>query len=227
MFNVLVVEDDPKITNLYQTILKINKYNPFTANNGQTALDILDKEYIDLIITDIMMPKMDGFELTKTLRENGYNMPILIITAREGFEDKEKGFLLGTDDYMTKPINWDEMLLRIGALLRRANMINERKITCGATIIDLDSRIINYKKEAITLPLKEFNLLYKLISYPNKIFTRQQLMDEIWGMDSESDERTVDVHINRLRERFKNCDDFEIVTVRGLGYKVVKSDEKV
>ena len=222
MFNILVVEDDPKITNLYQTILKINKYNPFIANNGQAALDVLDKEYIDLIITDVMMPEMDGFELTKILRENGYYIPILIITARESFQDKEKGFLLGTDDYMTKPINWEEMLLRIGALLRRANMVNERIITCGATIIDLDSRTVNQGKEVITLPLKEFNLLYKLISYPNKIFTRQQLMDEIWGMDSESDERTVDVHINRLRERFKNCSDFEIVTVRGLGYKVVK-----
>lgn len=223
MFNILVVEDDPKITNLYQTILKINKYNPFIANNGNAALDVLDKEYIDLIITDIMMPEMDGFELTKILRENGYNMPILIITARESFEDKEKGYLFGTDDYMTKPINWDEMFLRIGALLRRANMVNERIITCGATIIDLDSRTVNHGEEVITLPLKEFNLLYKLISYPNKIFTRQQLMDEIWGMDSESDERTVDVHINRLRERFKDCDDFEIITVRGLGYKVVKA----
>ncbi len=223
MFNILVVEDDPKITKLYQTILTINKYNPFIANNGNAALDILDKEYIDLIITDIMMPEMDGFELTKILRENGYNIPILIITARESFEDKEKGFLLGTDDYMTKPINWDEMFLRIGALLRRANMVNERKITCGATMIDLDSRTVHQDEEVLTLPFKEFNLLYKLISYPNKIFTRQQLMDEIWGMDSESDERTVDVHINRLRERFKDCDDFEIITVRGLGYKVVKA----
>jgi len=223
MFNILVVEDDPKITNLYQTILKINKYNPFIANNGQTALDVLDKEYIDLIITDVMMPEMDGFELTKILRESGYNMPILIITARESFEDKEKGFLLGTDDYMVKPINWDEMLLRIGALLRRAQMVNERNIVCGGTTFDLDSLTVNQGKEIITLPLKEFNLLYKLISYPNKIFTRQQLMDEIWGMESESDERTVDVHINRLRERFKNCGDFEIVTVRGLGYKAVKT----
>lgn len=223
MFNILVVEDDPKITNLYQTILQINKYNPFIASNGEAALEILDKEFIDLIITDIMMPEMDGFELTEVLRENGCHIPILMITARESFQDKEKGFLLGTDDYMTKPINWEEMLLRIGALLRRANMVNERIITCGATTIDLDSRTVNQGEEVITLPLMEFNLLYKLISYPSKIFTRQQLMDEIWGMDSESDERTVDVHINRLRERFKNCSDFEIVTVRGLGYKVVKT----
>lgn len=222
MFNILVVEDDSKLSNIYQTILKMNKYNPFIANNGQVALDILDKEYIDLIITDIMMPKMDGYELTQTLREHGFNMPILMITARESFHDKQKGFLLGTDDYMVKPINWDEMILRIGALLRRANSINERKILCGSTTLDLDSLTVIFGDEVIVLPLKEFNLLYKLVSYPNKIFTRQQLMDEIWGIDSESDERTVDVHINHLRERFKNCNDFEIVTVRGLGYKAVK-----
>lgn len=221
MFNILVVEDDSKLAN--QTILKMNKYNSFIAGNGKEALDILDKEYIDLIVTDIMMPSMDGYELTKTLREYGFNMPILMITARESYHDKRKGFLLGADDYMIKPINWDEMILRIGALLRRASIVNERKIICGHTTLDLDSLMVIQQDRFAELPLKEFNLLYKLISYPNKIFTRQQLMDEIWGMDSESDERTVDVHINRLRERFKNCNDFEIVTVRGLGYKVVKN----
>lgn len=223
MFNILVVEDDAKLAGIYSTILKMNKYNPFLAENGQVALDILDKEYIDLIITDIMMPEMDGYELTRALREHGYQLPILMITARESFQDKQKGFLLGTDDYMVKPINWDEMILRIGALLRRANIVNERRISCGSTILDLDSLTVIQGDDAAILPLKEFNLLYKLISYPNKIFTRQQLMDEIWGMDSESDERTVDVHINHLRERFKNCSDFEIITVRGLGYKVVKA----
>lgn len=223
MFNILVVEDDLKLANIYQTILKMNKYNSFIAGNGKEALEILDREYIDLIITDIMMPNMDGYELTKTLREYGFNMPILMITARESFQDKQKGFLLGTDDYMVKPINWDEMILRVGALLRRASIVNERKIICGHTTLDLDSLMVIQSDDITVLPLKEFNLLYKLISYPNKIFTRQQLMDEFWGMDSESDERTVDVHINRLRERFKNCNDFEIVTVRGLGYKVVKN----
>lgn len=223
MFNILVVEDDLKLANIYQTILKMNKYNSFIAGDGKEALEILDKEFIDLIITDIMMPNMDGYELTKTLREYGFNMPILMITARESFHDKQKGFLLGTDDYMVKPINWDEMLLRVGALLRRASIVNERKIICGHTTLDLDSLMVIQSDDITVLPLKEFNLLYKLISYPNKIFTRQQLMDEFWGMDSESDERTVDVHINRLRERFKNCNDFEIVTVRGLGYKVVKN----
>ena len=223
MINILVVEDDMKLAGIYEAILKMNKYNPFLAANGQEALDILDKEYIDLIITDIMMPEMDGYELTRTLREHGYHLPILMITARESFHDKQKGFLLGTDDYMVKPINWDEMILRVGALLRRANITNERKITCGETILDLDSLTVIHGGSVTILPPKEFNLLYKIISYPNRIFTRQQLMDEIWGMDSESDERTVDVHINHLRERFKHCADFEIVTVRGLGYKAVKA----
>ena len=222
MFNILVVEDDAKLSSIYSTILKMNKYNPFIAYNGLDALDILDKEYIDLIITDIMMPDMNGYELTKILREHDYNMPILMITARESILDKQKGFLLGTDDYMVKPINWDEMILRIGALLRRARIVNERKITCGSIILDLDSLTVIHDNDISVLPLKEFQLLYKLISYPNKIFTRQQLMDEIWGMDTESDERTVDVHINHLRERFKDCEDFEIITVRGLGYRAVK-----
>jgi len=222
LFNILVVEDDPKLSNIYCTILKMNHYNPFSAFNGQEALDILDKEYIDLLITDIMMPGMDGYELTRTLRDHGYDMPILMVTAKESFHDKKKGFLLGTDDYMVKPVNWDEMILRIGALLRRASIVSERKITCGNTTLDLDSLTAIQCDNVIVLPLKEFNLLYKLIANPNKIFTRQQLMDEIWGMDSESDERTVDVHINHLRERFRRCGDFDIVTVRGLGYKVVK-----
>lgn len=223
MFNILVVEDDPKLGNIYNTILKMNHYHPFIASSGQAALDVLDREYIDLLITDIMMPEMDGYELTRTLREHGYNMPILMVTAKESFHDKKKGFLLGTDDYMVKPVNWDELILRIGALLRRASIVNERKITCGGTTLDLDSLTAIHGDNVMVLPLKEFNLLYKLIANQNKIFTRQQLMDEIWGLDSESDERTVDVHINHLRERFKNCSDFEIITVRGLGYKAVRS----
>lgn len=223
MFNILVVEDDAKLGNIYSTILKMNHYNPFIACSGHAALDILDKEYIDLLVTDIMMPGMDGYELTQTLREHGYNLPILMVTAKESFHDKKKGFLLGTDDYMVKPVNWDEMILRIGALLRRANIVNERKITCGGTTLDLDSLTVVHGEDVTVLPMKEFNLLFKMISNPNKIFTRQQLMDEIWGMDSESDERTVDVHINHLRERFRNCADFDILTVRGLGYKAVKN----
>lgn len=224
MFNILVVEDDAKLGSIYSTILRMNKYNSFIADNGLAALEILDKEYIDLIITDVMMPAMDGFELTETLRKHGYNMPILMITARESFHDMQKGFQSGTDDYMIKPINWDEMILRIGALLRRARFVNERKIICGSTILDMDSLTVFQGNESSILPLKEFLLLFKLVSSQGKIFTRQQLMDEIWGIDTLSDERTVDVHINHLRERFKNCSDFEIITVRGLGYKAVRAD---
>ncbi|MDF3001633.1 MAG: Response regulator consisting of a CheY-like receiver domain and a winged-helix DNA-binding domain [Bacillota bacterium] len=224
MFNILVVEDDAKLGSIYSTILRMNKYNSFIADNGLAALEILDREYIDLIITDIMMPGMDGFELAMTLRDHGYNMPILMITARESFHDMQKGFLSGTDDYMAKPVNWDEMILRIGALLRRARIVNERRLTCGSTVLDLDSLTVIQENETSILPLKEFLLLFKLISFPGKIFTRQQLMDEIWGIDTVSDERTVDVHINHLRERFKNCNDFEIITVRGLGYKAVRAE---
>lgn len=224
MINILVVEDDEKLANIYSSVLKINKYDPVIAGNGYDALEVLDRKHIDLIITDIMMPVMDGYELTDTLRKNGLDIPLIMITARENFYDKQRGFILGVDDYMVKPINLDEMILRIGALLRRAHIANERKITCGSTILDLDSLTVIQNDGLSILPPKEFQLLYKLISYPGKIFTRHQLMDEIWGMDTESDERTVDVHINHLRERFKNCRDFEIITVRGLGYKVVKSE---
>lgn len=223
MFNILIVEDDVKLCQLYGAILKLNKYNPFIAGNGEEALDVLDKEYIDLIITDIMMPDMNGYELTKILREHGYDLPILMITAKESFTDKKKGFLLGADDYMVKPVDLEEMILRIGALLRRAKIINERKIVCGRTVFNMDSLTVYTPEDEVILPQKEFNLIFKLISYPNKIFTRQQLMDEIWGLESESDERTVDVHINHLREKFKDYLDFEIITVRGLGYKVVKT----
>jgi len=226
MFNILVVEDDTKINSLFCTVLKRNGYNAIAAYDGEEALQKLESDFIDLIISDIMMPRMNGYELIEILRDNEYNLPILIITAKESFEDKQKGFAYGADDYMVKPIDVNEMVLRVGALLRRAKIISERKITVGSTILDYDALTIKFNNEEILLPQKEFNLLYKLISYPNKIFTRQQLMDEIWGMDSESEERTVDVHINRLRDKFKDCSDFSIVTVRGLGYKVVKNNEK-
>ncbi|MEI2398696.1 MULTISPECIES: response regulator transcription factor [Paenibacillus] len=222
MFNILVVEDDAKLRQLFCTVLTRNGYQALPAVNGEDALDVLDKEYIDLIICDIMMPRMDGFELTRTLRDNNQQLPILMVTARENFADKQQGFLVGIDDYMVKPINVNEMILRVGALLRRAKIISERKIEWGETVLDYDTLTVIQGPESILLPQKEFYLLYKMISYPNKIFTKQQLMDEIWGMDSESDEHTVVVHINRLRERFRDSDDFEIVTVRGLGYKAVK-----
>lgn len=222
MFNIMVVEDDAQMRRLLCTVLTKNGYNALGAENGAAALDILDREIVDLIISDLMMPELDGYELTKQLREANYNMPILIITAREDFESKQKGFSLGTDDYMVKPIDVNEMVLRVGALLRRAKIANEHRITCGNTELDYDSLLVRNEDKTAVLPQKEFYLLYKLISYPDRIFTRQQLMDEIWGMESESDARTVDVHINRLRERFKDNADFEIITVRGLGYKVVR-----
>ncbi|KWX80290.1 heme response regulator HssR [Paenibacillus riograndensis] len=222
MFNILVVEDDSKLRQLFCTVLTKNGYRAIPAVNGEEALTVLDKEYIDLIICDIMMPLMDGYELTRTLRDNNNNLPVLMVTARETFADKQQGFLVGIDDYMVKPINVNEMLLRVGALLRRAKIISERRIEWGATVLDYDALTVIQGQESTLLPQKEFYLLYKLISYPNKIFTKQQLMDEIWGMDTESDEHTVVVHINRLRERFRESTDFEIVTVRGLGYKSVK-----
>lgn len=222
MFNILVVEDDAKLRQLFCTVLTRNGYQALPAVNGEDALDVLDKEYIDLMICDIMMPRMDGFELTRTLRDNNQQLPILMVTARENFADKQQGFLVGIDDYMVKPINVNEMILRVGALLRRAKIISERRIEWGETLLDYDTLTVIQGPESILLPQKEFYLLYKMISYPNKIFTKQQLMDEIWGMDSESDEHTVVVHINRLRERFRESEDFEIVTVRGLGYKAVK-----
>ena len=224
MFHVMVVEDDVKLRSLFCTVLNRSGYLAVPAADGKEALELLDTEYIDLIISDVMMPGMDGYELIRTLRGNGYTLPILIITAKERFEDKQEGFLAGTDDYMVKPIDVNEMVLRVGALLKRARIATDRRITCGNTTLNYDALTVTMNGEETLLPQKEFYLLYKLLSYPNKIFTRQQLMDEIWGMDSTSDERTVDVHVNRLRERFRDCDDFLIMTVRGLGYKVVKSE---
>lgn len=222
MFNILVVEDDKNLRKLISATLKQNGYNSLMAEDGEIALDIMDKEHIDLVISDIMMPKLDGYNLVKALRDSGYNMPILMVTAKEMFEDKRKGFNVGADDYMVKPIDINEMILRVGALLRRAKISNEHRLSIGDIILDYDSISVNRHGDSATLPKKEFYLLFKLLSYPNVIFTRRQLLDEIWGMDNEVDERTVDVHIKRLRERYDSCTEFEIVTVRGLGYKAVK-----
>ncbi|WP_342562148.1 response regulator transcription factor [Paenibacillus sp. FSL R7-0345] len=222
MINILVVEDNGKLRQLIGTVLAKHGYHPVLAEDGQHALELLDTQIIDLIISDIMMPHIDGYELTGRLREAGFNTPVLMVTAKESFEDKQRGYLAGTDDYMVKPIDVNEMILRVGALLRRAKIVSERRLVIGEIILDYDSLTVHRGERSTLLPQKEFYLLYKLLSYPNKIFTRQQLMDEIWGMDSETDARTVDVHINRLRERFKDSPEFEIVTVRGLGYKAVK-----
>ena len=224
MFHILVVEDDAKLRSLFCTVLANNGYLALPAESSEKALSLLDSEYVDLIISDIMMPGMDGYELIDHLRTSGFTMPILIITAKERFEDKQRGFQAGTDDYMVKPIDVNEMVLRVGALLKRAKIATEHRIDCQNTILDYDALTVTVNGQETLLPQKEFYLLYKLLSYPNKIFTRQQLMDEIWGLDSTTDERTVDVHVNRLRERFKNCDDFIIMTVRGLGYKAVKTE---
>lgn len=224
MFNILVVEDDKHTSKLMNAVLKDAGYMPLLASDGLEALDILDTQQIDLIIMDIMMPNMDGYELTEELRDAGYELPILMVTAKHLPEDKKKGFLVGTDDYMTKPIDEEEMLLRIKALLRRAKIVNEHKLSIGGTSLEYDALTVTWGGETQALPQKEFYLLYKLLSYPNKIFTRIQLMDEIWGMDSESADYTVNVHINRLRKRFEKNPDFEIETVRGLGYKAVRKD---
>lgn len=221
MFNIMVVEDDPHARKLMETVLSRYGYNPIPAQDGVEALEIMDHNHVDLIVLDIMMPRMDGYEFTNTLRTSGCNIPILMVTARETPADKHRGFLIGTDDYMTKPVDEEEMVLRIAALLRRSKIANERKLVIGQTTLFYDSFCVTTSEGTVELPQKEFLLLYKLLSYQNKIFTRRQLMDEIWDMDSESDERTVDVHVSRLRERFRNNTDFDILTVRGLGYKAV------
>ncbi|MDF2686104.1 MAG: heme response regulator HssR [Clostridia bacterium] len=223
MFNILVVDDNESIVKLIKTYLVRDGYNVFTANDGLKALEVLDREQIDLMIADVMMPNMDGYSLTNELRTSEFNLPILMITAKEAFEDKKKGFLVGIDDYMVKPIDFDEMLLRVSALLRRAKISNEHKIVVGDVILNYENLTVTTKNDVILLPKKEFYLLFKLLSYPKKIFTRQDLMNEIWGYDNDTDERTVDVHIKRLREKFDRLEEFEIITVRGLGYKVEKN----
>ncbi len=222
MFKILVVEDDAELQQLYCRVLSRNGYLPFGAAFAKEALDIMEHEYIDLIITDVMMPGMDGFEFVKTLRDGDCTLPVLVITAKDSFRDKQIGFLSGVDDYMVKPVDVNEMVLRVGALLRRAKSVSERKQTVGKTTLEYDTLTVYSENSSQTLPQKEFMLLYKLISYPNRIFTRQQIMDDVWGLDSFTDAHTVDVHINRLRDRFRDNPDFEIVTVRGLGYKAVK-----
>lgn len=221
MINILVVEDNEQLRKLMGIHLTKAGYNVFEAVNGIDALKVLEDVAIHLIVADIMMPKMDGYELTGELRSAKITIPVLMVTAKEALEDKRKGFKTGADDYMVKPIDFEEMLLRVEALLRRSNLSSEHILTIGGTSLDSDSLIVSTEKQAITLPQKEFYLLHMLLSYPKKIFTRQALMDEIWGYDSETDPRTVDVHIKRLREKFLNSEDFDIETVRGLGYKAV------
>lgn len=225
MFSVLVVEDDLSARKLLSAVLKSNGYNTLLSSNGLEALEVLENNHVDLMIIDVMMPKMDGYELTETLRGGGSQTPMLMLSAKQNSADIKQGFIVGIDDYMTKPFDIEELLLRIKALLRRSKIANEHKLTVGNVVLDYNSFTVTTPTGTETLPQKEFLLLFKLLSYPDVVFTRLQLMDEIWGMDAESDDHTVNVHVNRLRTRFVDTKDFEIVTIRGLGYKAVRHDE--
>ena len=223
MFKILIAEDDSELRQLFSHVLIKNGYSVTGVCNGKEALDALDKGYYDLIISDIMMPEMDGYELVSSLRTAGYSIPVMMITAKDAFDDMRMGFVSGTDDYRVKPVNVNEMVLRVGALLRRAQMINDRRLVIGGTVMECDSLTVTWDGQSAVLPQKEFMLLYKMASFPGRIFTRQQLMDDIWGYDSDTDTHTVDVHIGRLRDRFRDSKDFKIITMRGVGYKVVKA----
>ena len=224
VINILVADDDKNTRLLMKAILEAEHYRVFTAVDGQDALGVLDREHIDLVVLDIMMPNMDGYEFTETLRQSDNTLPILMVSARQQPEDKRRGFLVGTDDYITKPIDEEEMLLRIKALLRRAKIVSDRRIVIGDVVLDYDSFTVSRPGQVQELPQKEFLLLYKLLSYPGKIFTRIQLMDEIWGMDCETGWETVTVHVGRLRKRFEGWEEFSVESVRGLGYKAVRKE---
>lgn len=226
MFNILVVEDEKKLRVLMQKKLEKNNYNFFGAEDGIQALKVMEDNQIDLIISDIMMPNMDGYELIKELRNVKNEIPIMLITIKDTLDDKKQGFLLGADDYMTKPVDLDEMILRVSVLLRRAKIINQKRIYIGDVLLNYETLSVEKENQKITLKPKEFYILFKLLSYPNKIYTRQDLMEEFWGADSESDPRTVDVHIKRIREKLQDINEFEIETIRGLGYKGVIKSEK-
>ncbi len=222
MFKILIAEDDRELCHLFEKVLKKHGYDVLCASDGKEALELLGKEYIDLIITDIMMPVMDGYELVSELRAAGIHIPVLMITAKSNFDDMRQGFLSGSDDYMVKPVNVNEMLLRVGALLRRAQIISERKMTIGMTELNFDTLTVTDSTGSQELPKKEFQILYKLAASPGRTYTKQQIMDDVWGYEVETDPHTIEVHIGRLRERLRNNPDMEIVTMRGIGYKVVK-----
>lgn len=224
MFKILVVEDDSELNQLFCRTLNRNGYVALGAFDAAQALIMLEKEAVDLIISDVMMPGMDGFELVRQLRDAKMTLPIMMITAKSDIKDKQSGFLSGADDYMVKPVDLQEMLLRVQALLRRAKSVSERKLVFGGTSLLYDVWTVEDGQGSQVLPQKEFQLLYKLLSYPGQIFTRQQILDDIWGPEGYVDSHTLDVHISRLRERFKKNEDFEIVTIRGLGYRAVKKN---
>ena len=222
MLKILIAEDDRELRQLFTHVLTKNGYEITGVSNGQQALAAIEKEFFDLIISDIMMPVMDGYTFVQQLRSSGNNTPILMITAKDAFDDMRLGFQSGVDDFMVKPINISEMVLRTQALLRRAKMMHDRKQVIGNTTLECDSLTVTTNGQSSILPQKEFMMLYKMAAFPGKIFTRQQLMDDIWGYDADGDTHTVDVHIGRLRDRFRDNQDFKIVTIRGVGYKVVK-----
>ena len=222
MFHILVVDDDKNTRLLFRAVLEDAGYTVTTANDGAYALEVMDKEHVDLVVLDIMMPHMDGYEFTKLLRESQNNLPILMVSAKQLPEDRKLGYKLGTNDFMTKPVDEEELLLRVKNLLRMARIASERKIHIGNVVLDYDSLTVLRGEESHALPQKEFQLLFKLLSNPGKIFTRIELMDEIWGTESETGWETVTVHIGRLRKRFEGWPEFEIISVRGLGYKAVK-----
>ena len=222
MFQIMVVEDDAELRELFCTVFSDNGYTPIPAGDGLEAFDILERAQVDLIVFDVMMPRMDGFEMIRALRETGHTVPVLIITAKEDLADKREGFRAGTDDYMVKPIDVHEMVWRVEALLRRSQLVSQQRAAIGETELDCDTLSVCSRGSTQELPQKEFYLLFKLIGTPGRIFTRRQILDDLWGPDSDVDPHTLDVHISRLRERFKDNPDFEIVTVRGLGYKAVK-----
>ena len=222
MFTILVVEDDLPLRKMMSAFLSMNGYRAQTAGNGEEALAVMERVLPDLVIADVMMPVMDGWQLTEEIRHAWPMMPVILVTARDSIEDKRTGFAAGADDYLTKPLDLDELLLHVNAVLRRSQAMTSHRLTVGQTVLDYDSLTVTRGETSITLPKKEFYLLFKLLSSPKQIFTRRQLMDEIWGMDAQSDERTVDVHIKRLREKCEIFPDFALVTVRGLGYKAEK-----
>ena len=249
MIQILVVEDDPNVRRLTCVVLEQSGYLPLPAADGAAALDVLEHERVDLAIVDVMMPGIDGLAFTRMLRDAGNNLPVIVVTARGTLGDKHAGFDAGADDYLVKPVDEEELVMRVGALLRRARINAERRLVVGGTVLDSDALTVSERARAgesgrtdggasdakatraggiaateprtQELPRLEFNLLFRLLSYPGKVFTRRQLLDDVWGPDAESDERTVDVHVSRLRERFGGSPDFEIATVRGLGYKAV------
>lgn len=223
MFRIMVVDDDRNTRRLMRAVLEEARYEVVTAENGEDALRVMDETHVDLVVLDVMMPKLDGYAFTSLLRASDSDLPILMVSAKQLPEDRKQGFLVGTDDYMTKPVDEEEMLLRIRALLRRAKIVSERRIELGGVVLDYDALSVTKDGETQVLPQKEFLLLYKLLSYPGKIFTRIQLMDEVWGAESETGWETLTVHIGRLRKRFEGWEEFSIESVRGLGYKAVKN----